>query len=70
MLRPNTSVGGKTGRRARHSPERPDTTLVVSDLALSDEAVGGVIDDWIVPALVERFLNVRPLPDSSEEGHN
>jgi hypothetical protein len=43
---------------------------VVSDLALSDEAVGGVIDDWIVPALVERFLNVRPLPDSSEEGHN
>jgi hypothetical protein len=52
---------GATGQR---TPERSDTALALTDLALSDEALRGLIDDWIVPALVDRFLGVRVLPDS------
>ena len=35
---------------------RSDTDLVFSNLEISDEAVLKLIDDWIVPELVEEFL--------------
>ena len=56
--------------------ERPvrcsaDTTLVLSSDVLADQAVRGIIDDWLVPSLVEQFLRDQmELSDSSQEDHN
>jgi hypothetical protein len=55
----------------RRTSERSETALVLSDLALSDEALRGLIDDWMVPALVEHFFSSeRTFPESLEKGHN
>lgn len=71
MPRPTTNGDRKRRTPKRSAVERTDTALAVSDLLLCDEALRGLIDDWIVPALVEQFLgDKKALPDSSEEGHN
>jgi hypothetical protein len=58
-------------KRERSQARLGDTCLAVSGLALGDEEVHGLIDAWIVPALVERFLSeMSVFPDSTEEGHN
>jgi hypothetical protein len=57
--------------RKRRTPRRRDTALAACDLALSDETVRALVNDWIVPVLVERFLNDKePLAELPEQEHN
>ena len=58
------------GKRAGRRPV--NTGLVVSPVTFGEDAnIQGLIDDWIVPALVEQFLRSKKvLPDSSREEHN
>jgi len=58
---------------ARKRPDRSkaDTALALSEHELSDQTVRGLIDDWIVPALVERFLSSKKsLSEATQERHN
>ena len=64
-------------RRKRDSCEeratrrQGDTGLSVSAQQFSEESIRGLIDDWLVPSLVEQFLRDKmELSDSSQEGHN
>jgi hypothetical protein len=43
-------------RRKRQTPGRRDTALEFSGPVLREETVKGLIDDWIVPELVDQFL--------------
>ena len=58
------------GKRPGRRPV--NTGLVVSPVTFGEDAnIQGLIDDWIVPALVEQFLrNKKMLPDPSGEEHN
>jgi hypothetical protein len=53
--------------RGRQAHKRRDTTLAFRDPVLSDEAVRGLIDEWIVPELVDQFLRCER-PDSFAKG--
>ena len=50
-----TPKSGVTQKRPDR--RRSDTSLVLSNLALDDDAVLKLVDEWIVPALVEQFLD-------------
>jgi len=51
---------GQNGASAR----RRDPILVIPAGITTDEAILGLIDDAIVPALVEAFLRAEVLPES------
>ena len=60
-----TATGKRLGRRP------VNTGLLVSPLTFGEDALRGLIDDWIVPALVEQFLvGKKALPDPTKEEHN
>jgi len=47
---------------------RTGTALSIDpDAAFSDSAIRGFIDDWLVPALVERFVESRLIEQSEED---
>jgi hypothetical protein len=66
MRERRTSRSGEAVRR------KGDTALSVSAQRFSDKVIIGLIDDWIVPALVEQFLGERgaDYPDSPDLKHN
>jgi hypothetical protein len=48
-----------------------DTSLAFLGQEFSDQGVRDLLDEWIVPALVDQYLAEKNvLPDSTEEGHN
>jgi hypothetical protein len=50
---------------------RPEPTLEIAIGTFSKEMVLQLIDDWIVPALVEKFLRSRMnLPEAIRREHN
>ena len=53
-------------REAEAVRRKGDTALSVPARRFSDKAIQGLIEDWIVPALVEQFLGERgaDYPDS------
>ena len=58
-----------TKRKRRRRRPAPD--LKVEPDMFSDACVSGLVEDWIVPALVEQFLrNKKMLPNPSGEEHN
>ncbi len=57
--------------RKRPGRRPVNTHLMVSPATFGEDAIQGLIDDWIVPALVEQFLRSKKvLPDPSREEHN
>jgi hypothetical protein len=60
ILTPEDRSGGK---QTRH---RLDPDLEISEHIWSDEAVRGLIDEWLVPSTVERV--VRDLLNSGRDG--
>ena len=57
--------------KKRPAQRKGDTNLSVSAQQFSEQAIRGLIDDWLVPSLVEQFLSdKRDLSDSSPEEHN
>ena len=62
-------VDSSTKRKRRRRRPAPD--LKVEPDMFSDACVSGLVEDWIVPALVEQFLRSKKvLPDPSGEEHN
>ena len=62
-------VDSSTKRKRRRRRPAPD--LKVEPDMFSDACVSGLVEDWIVPALVEQFLRSKKvLPDLSGEEHN
>jgi hypothetical protein len=64
----------RTNSEARQKP-RPrsalDPKLEITGRTFSDEIVMHLVDDWIVPALVEEFLRCRMnLPELAGREHN
>ena len=58
-------------RETQSAKRLSDPTLDLRAGALPDETVRGLIDDWIVPALVERFLSGRDtVPESNDPEDN
>jgi len=57
----------KLVRRTRK--QRSDPTLEVPSTLISDAALRGIIDDTIVPALVEKFLQDKH-SSPTEKSHN
>ena len=50
-------------------PKRPETALEIPTTVISDAAIKGLIDESVVPALVEKFIREKcPLP--AEQTHN
>jgi hypothetical protein len=50
---------------------RSEPTLVISGGTFSEEVVVELVDDCIVPALVDEFLRTRlNLPERGEKEHN
>jgi hypothetical protein len=62
---PNTANSSVALRR-RHEP--PD--LRVSNNVFSDDIVRFIIDEWLVPTMVDEFLRTKTLRKKVEEGHN
>lgn len=58
--------------RQNSSPKlRLDAKLDVTSAALPQDSVKRLVDDWIVPALVEKFVRSRmDLPVSPNLDHN
>ena len=55
----------------RPARRKGDTGLSVSAQQFSEKAIRGLIDDWLVPSLLEQFLRGKmELSDSSQEDHN
>jgi len=59
-------------REPKAAPRKGDTALSVPVQRFSDKVVHGLIDDWIVPALVEQFLGEKgaDYSDSPDLEHN
>ena len=54
------------GCEERETRRKGDTDLSVSAQQFSEKSIRGLIDDWLVPSLVEQFLSdKRDLSDSS-----
>jgi hypothetical protein len=61
----------RDARRPSSSRRRLDPRLQIAGGVFSKETVGQIVDDWIVPALVDEFLRRRMnLPDFSDPEHN
>ena len=59
-------AGGAAQAKQRHG-DGPD--LLISSDAMTDSVILGVLEDWIIPAVVERLLqSVTQLPVPPEEG--
>jgi hypothetical protein len=61
--------------RQKQSPRlRPEPKLEVAGAVFPQQAVLGLVDDWIAPSLVEEFLryrmNLRVPPDATIMGAN
>jgi hypothetical protein len=52
--------------RRRHG----QTDLRVSGIFLSDEAVRLIVDEWLIPAMLDDFLRTKILRTEAEQGHN
>ncbi len=57
--------------KRKRGSRRPAPDLKLEPDMFSDACVSGLVEDWIVPALVDKFLrNGKVLPDPSGEEHN
>jgi hypothetical protein len=50
----------------RHGP----ADLHISGALLSDEALRFIIDEWLIPCLLEEFLRTKILRTRAEQEHN
>jgi hypothetical protein len=50
----------------RHKPR----DLQISGSLLSDEALRVIIDEWLIPAMLDDFVRTKILRREVEEGHN
>ena len=46
-------------RKRRHPKAASDAGLEVSPTALGDETLLGLIDEWLIPAMVNRYIHER-----------
>ena len=66
---PPADVSSEPNSRKHRSPKRPsDAGLEVLPTALGGETVRGLIDDWLIQAMVNRYLNERL--EAAREEHN
>jgi hypothetical protein len=49
---------------------RQESAVIVNDDLISDGVLRSFVDDCVVPALVERFLRSRRLPELVTSEHN
>jgi hypothetical protein len=65
----NRIISGGTSARRKKSASASDPDLKIPATLFDDDAVRHLIDEWIVPALVEELLqchNKQPSSDSSK----
>jgi len=55
-------------RASRQRPAQND--LRVSSTLFPDEAIRLIIDEWLVPAMLNDFLQTKILRTDVEQGHN
>jgi hypothetical protein len=61
----------ETGRTGAHIAAAPETALEIPTATLNDEAMRSMIDEWLVPAMVEDFLRIKlDVPTSVNRQHN
>ena len=57
--------------RARTASKQRDGTLLFLADLFRDDAVRGILDDWLVPILVDEFIrDYSVLPDPAQLEHN
>jgi hypothetical protein len=67
------SAEKKSPRKPSAALKRPQTRRtgtnisIQPDAVFTDSAIRGLIDDWIVPMLVEKFIDTRLVRQSQEE---
>ena len=70
-MKKGSSINESRACKKRPAQRQGDTDLSVSAQQFSEKAIRGLIDDWLVPSLVEQFLRDKmELSDSSQEDHN
>ncbi len=53
---PVTTAAGQSQQAARRSHRRNEVALEIDPGAVSDQAILGLLDDWIVPMVVARMI--------------
>ena len=63
-------ISDRKPKRERQPVSRPGPALEIPATLFDDETARRVVDDWIVPALVEEFLQWHNKQPSSECSNN
>jgi len=63
-------ISARAPARGKKSASASDPDLTIPATLIGDETVRRLIDDWIVPALVEEFLQCNNKQPSSGSSHN